>query len=364
MPEIIPFLPDIFSNDEAIFSELDVKKSDKISSIFITVYKHLKAKVVTVKKFGGFEINSNNFLIETNNGTYLLKLFDQLDDFKLNALEKQFALMAWLFKQKVPCPFPIRGSEKAYICAVESGEWVSLMTFVLGSYFPERETCDSRKMGETVGKFHAQLRTAPDRLKPNRQYPLLSSLDHEMFGAVLSGSNNILLSFPEEYRNILIENKNFLDKIWNKVLTYNDQFVESEQSLTHIDIHPHNVIVRGGELVAFLDFDSLMHAPLKMMLGFSAYKLLRKVISRQKTKLPQSEICDLVDGYLEGVYEYLPEIRSEKSVIALFTFTEICRRIAYIFRLNIQDNNPEWNHVLAIQISGLKEVEILFERSD
>ena len=119
--------------------------------------------------------------------------------------------------------------------------------------------------------------------------------------------------------------------------------------------------MNDGKVAAFLDFDSLMWAPLKMMLGFSAYKLLRQSISMKINRISKQEIRGVLDEYLEGVYKYLPELRTEKKVLALFACTEICRRIAHILRLNIQENNIEWNHVLAIQISGLKEVIILFD---
>lgn len=237
---------------------------------------------------------------------------------------------------------------------------MSVMTFISGVYFPGKETCNIRAVGEAVGKFHAQIKSAPDTLKPNRRYPYLSDVDNEMFESIILDPHKKLSHFPEEYKQILITNRFFLDHTWNKVLAQASKAMESEQGLVHIDIHPHNVIMNNGKLAAFLDFDSLMHAPLKIMIGFSAYKLLRQIVCKKKKKLSRQSTDDLVESYLEGIYKYLPELRSDKKIIGLFALTEICRRIAYILRLNIQENNSEWNHVLAIQISGLKEVEQLF----
>jgi len=358
------FSEDIFSNETPIFSEIDRQKSDKIKFIFNTFYDHLQADVITVRKSGGFEINSNNFLIETENASYLLKLFDKLDETEAVSLEKQAALMSWLFNHEASCPSPVKGEGQRYICSIGNGEWAGLMTFVSGLYFPGSYACDVRKMGEAVGLFHAQLRAVPNELKPDRQYPFLSTLDKEMFERVLSDSNNELVKFPESEKSLLIENKSLLLNTWNKVLTFESELSKSEQGVVHIDLHPHNVIMNNGELSAFLDFDSLMIAPVKMMIGFSAYKLLRQVVSKSRNQLSRQEINDVVESYLEGVYKYFPEFRCERNIISLFASAEICRRIAYILRLNIQDENIQWNHVLVIQIKGLKEIEILFDILD
>lgn len=360
MLKIDDFSPDIFSKDKPIFSDIDRKKSDEIKTVFNAWYGYLEAEITIIKKFGGLEINSNNFLIETNKGVYILKTLKRTDSFKLDILEKQSTLMTWLFQSHLPCPLPIKNMKETYVCEVED-KWVSLMTFVPGLYFSGGEADNIMGLGEAVGLFHAQLKCAPNEFIPSRQYPQLSDLDKEMFDAVVCGAQDRLSLFPEEDKKLLIDNKSFLAEIWAKVLDYQNEFIESEKSLTHIDLHPHNVLMNDGKVAAFLDFDSLMWAPLKMMLGFSAYKLLRQSISMKINRISKQEIRGVLDEYLEGVYKYLPELRTEKKVLALFACTEICRRIAHILRLNIQENNIEWNHVLAIQISGLKEVIILFD---
>lgn len=358
------FSRDIFFDETPIFSEIDVKKSERIKAVFDTLYSNLNEEVTKVLKAGGFEINSNNFLIETTKASYLLKLSAKLSDAESVSLEKQSSLMAWLFNHQVPCPSPIKGKGGTYICPALDDEWVNLMTFVSGQYFPGSDECNIRKMGEAVGYFHTQLRLVPTELKPDKQYPYISSLDNEMFETTLLDSSSKLLNFPNSEKSLLLENKSLLLNSWSTVLAFEEHFMESERGLIHIDLHPHNLIMNQGELAAFLDFDSIMNAPLKMMIGFSAYKLLRQVVSRRTRQLSREEMNNLVESYLDGIYKYLPELKCGKNTLAIFTRTEICRRIAYILKLNIQDKNTQWNHVLAIQINGLKEIEILFDLLD
>jgi hypothetical protein len=56
---------------------------------------------------------------------------------------------------------------------------------------------------------------------------------------------------------------------------------------------------------------------------------------------------------------FLPDLELSPKAIAIFAYTEICRRIAYILCLNIFESDPSWNHVLEVQIMGLAEVELL-----
>ena len=75
--------------------------------------------------------------------------------------------------------------------------------------------------------------------------------------------------------------------------------------------------------------------------------------------MSQEEKRTLVYDYLEGATLFLPDLDVSTKSIAIFAYTEICRRIAYILRLNIFESNPSWNHVLEIQIAGLVEVGLL-----
>ena len=103
-----------------------------------------------------------------------------LSNKELEDLEKQHALMAWLYKEEVSCPHPYVGKENVYVNRVDDGKYISLLHFVNGKYFPGTDIPDIRKIGEAVGKFHAQLNLAPNEFKPNRQYPHLSSTDKEI----------------------------------------------------------------------------------------------------------------------------------------------------------------------------------------
>lgn len=358
------FKPDIFSETKPVFSDISFERTEEIKSLFEINYGFLDTEVNRVRKFGGIEINSNNFRIETDKGQFILKIFDDLSENELAAIEKQHALMGWLYMKEVSCPRPQIGKRQVYVNQIEGGKYISLLHFVDGKYFPGKGSPDIRKTGEAVGKFHVQLKRAPIELKPNRQYPHLSDLDKAMFERVIFNLQNELPHFPEQQQVLLVDNQNLLAQVWDKVLSYQDAYLQSEHEFVHIDIHPHNVIMNEEGLPIFLDFDSLMQAPIKMMLAFSAYKLLRQFISSSENERAKEEMVMLTEQYLEGVFNYFPELRLPTKSLAIYAYTEICRRIAYILRLNILENNHEWNHVLAIQISGLCEVGFLFGVND
>jgi hypothetical protein len=134
---------------------------------------------------------------------------------------------------------------------------------------------------------------------------------------------------------------------------------ECDFALLHLDLHPHNMIMKNSRVGAFIDLDSLMLGPINVMVGFSAFKLVRQAVC-ERISLPEIEPTELLGSYLDGVYRNLTKLEVDRTQISLFAYAEVCRRIALIFRLNLVDNNSLWNHVLDIQIRRLLEIEILF----
>ena len=362
MSIITPFSSDIFTEVKPNFINTEKKIHHDLENIFENFYIGLDAKIRKIKKSKGIEINSNNFLIETNKDSYLLKLFSGINECDKKYLEKQYSFVAWIYDNKLPCPRPIKNKYQKYICDIGNKRFACLMTYIDGSFFPGIDAYNIREIGETVGKFHCILNSAPKELMPKKKYTHLSQLDLENFNEVVSMSGEKLFFFTDSQRNMLLSNRDFLVEIWERVLGGQEEFINSEQGLVHIDIHPHNIIMRNGKISAFLDFDSLMRGPFKMMFSFSAYKLLRQVVFRDIKRNFLKGMYKYVDEYLDGVYRYYPDLKAEKKHMAIFAYTEICRRIAIILKLNIQEGNSKWNYVLPIHISGLFEVKELFEQ--
>ena len=79
-----------------------------------------------------------------------------------------------------------------------------------------------------------------------------------------------------------------------------------------------------------------------------------KGVKKKKKSMPKNE----------QLAAYADEISLEE--VSSYDFlslskAEVMRRICLIFRINLLDNNSDWNHVLPIQIAHLFEADILFK---
>lgn len=358
------FQADIFSQSEPQYIDCDVTQQGELTSVISKHYAHLDLKVIDIRQSGGIEINSNNFLVETDKGTYLLKLIQQLaagtpESDQRDLLERQYALIDWLHEREVPSPKPVKASTKKYVCDISPERSASFARFVQGSYFSGAQEC-VQAVGSAVGRMHAVLKETPTELQITREVPAFSPEAKAVFFAVLENKHAEQSVFSTEHQTLLTEVTPFLSAIWDAVLGHEQIYSESPRGLQHIDLHPHNILMKANHVAAFLDFDSLKLGPLKSMLGFSAFKLLRQVVCASGNRLTVNEKRNLVTDYCNVIFEHLPELRSDLKSISLFAYAEVCRRISIIFKLNIVDNSPVWNHVLAIQIVGLNEIESLF----
>jgi len=358
------FLPDIFSQSDPVYSDIDVSIKGELTAAIREHYAHLELKVIDIRKSGGIEINSSNFLVKTDKGTYLLKLFQQLavdvaGIEQRELLEKQYALIDWLHEREVPSPQAIKASTQKYVCDIDSKRSASLMSFIQGSYFSGAQE-SVHAVGDAVGRMHSVLKGIPDDLQLTGEIPGFSLEEKAIFTAVVENRHTEQSVFSVEHQALLAESKYFLSTIWDEVLDHEQTYFQSPRGLQHIDLHPHNILMNGFHVAAFLDFDSLKLGPLKLMLGFSAFKILRQVVCASGNSLEVAEQRELVNNYCDAIFVHLPELRSDLKSISLFAYAEVCRRISIIFKLNIVDSNSQWNHVLAIQIAGLKEIESLF----
>jgi hypothetical protein len=357
------FTPDLFSRSQPIFEEVSAQRKEALSELFLNNFGKIDAIVNFIRQAGGLEINSSNFAVHTNQGPYLLKVHRDLNAQDREIIEDQSALVEWLRNSGQPVPAPLRGQTGDYLCSTGDGNWISAMSFVEGEYFTGRPQ-SIQAVGRAVGDFHAALLNVPKDFRLERQYPMLTDIDREVFRTVTASEDAALSKFSIQHRELLKRHQRLLSETWERVLDYYPQFSSSESGLVHIDLHPHNMLLRDNRLIAFLDFDSLMEGPLNMMLGFSCYKLLRQVLCVEGWIGDGLQRSHLVDEYLNAVVSRCDRFFTNPEQLALFAYTEVCRRIAFIFRLNLLENNSTWNDALPMQIMGLREIQWLFGESN
>jgi hypothetical protein len=123
-------------------------------------------------------------------------------------------------------------------------------------------------------------------------------------------------------------------------------------------MHPHNLIVKNGQINAVLDFDSCKRIPLGISLAFNALKQCRQTISNDNDIY---EFKKIADTYIEIISNQISCKDFSSYDFLNLSKLEVMRRVCLIFRLNLCDNNSKWNHILPVQIAHLFESDKLFK---
>lgn len=354
------FQPDLFSDPLPHFYSMENNRHEarEISALFTGHYKKHGGSPVAIWKSGALEVNSRNFRIDTDRGTVLLKKLSPSANEK-PVLENQQALVGWLKNEGIPVPAPILADDGYYLCPSGNSEYWTAMTFVEGRFFTGGNDSVANA-ARAIGHLHKTLKAAPAALPIDRRYAHLSADDRTLFEEVLTGDPEVLANFDELDARLLEQSREFLQRNWQTVLRHQEIYRSSEAELIHIDLHPHNLLMLEDRVAAFIDFNSLKAGPLNMMLGFSAYKLLRQAVQTADQAMTVANCRALTNNFLDNFYAELPELAAGRDSVGIFALAEVCRRIGIIFHLTLRRRDKTWNHVLKVHLAGIREIELLF----
>lgn len=329
-----------------------------ISACFVRHFGRPDRAPLAIWKSGGIEVNSSNFRIDTMNGRYLLKRLSLTRDQMLTT-ENQQSLVAWLYEIGIPVPRPIRSKENTYLCLTENNDCWAAMSFVEGRFF-EGGVSSLQNAACAIGRLHRVLQTRLDTAALGRHYVHLSEDDAQLFAEVLTNQHAKLPSFSDKDVLLLRKSHSILSRAWDMVSAHRDAFRSAPIGLIHIDLHPHNILMKGDSVSTFLDFNSLKIGPLNMMLGFSAYKLLRQSVQYTDPGMGTAKCQTLTDKFLDCYFDEFPDFSAPRESIGNFALAEVCRRLGIIFRLNLRYRNTLWNHMLKVHLTGIREIGQLF----
>lgn len=347
------FESDIFSNKIPVWNQINNKEINFFNNLCKHIPKSYISELSNVYYSGAFEINSNNYRIESKEGKSILLKKWPLGTNK-NNVEKIQKLINWLHDKKIPVPFSGVFVDESFVLHFEGALW-SFNLFNNGNYYTGSDN-ELESVAKITGKLAITLFDLPSELAPGKGPLHLSSNDDFIINKMAVERDNWSNYFGVENASLLNLHWDYIFSTWNKL--YNNDLNSGTIVPCHFDMHPHNLIVKDGEVVAVLDFDSCKKIPLGYSLAFNALKQCRQFLSLNKKNTSYKEV---VDFYLKNlISEISLEEVSSYDFLSL-SKAEVMRRICLIFRINLLDNNSDWNHVLPIQIAHLFEADILFK---
>lgn len=350
------FTPDIFSRSQPRFENISQDILKEINNVLLVHYSHLGNAAVTAKQLSGLEINSRNFKVCTGSGIYALKRIN--NKLYRASYSNQLALSQQLLKQGIQFPRIIH-SDEGTLFSVQNDDniWV-LAEFVEGDYFSGR-----RDYFFAIAHAIGNLQHSLDTIDP-------SGIPLSIAAGSWNHTNNIIIElfqrendwdrlFPKSESDALRREGRIIEKSFEMVVD-RIPYINSRIVPTHIDLHPHNILMTSENTPVFVDVDSIQRAERTQSLAFATYKLARQYVvyeglTTSKDKITRDTRC-FVDTIIHAAGLNNIDIKD----FPILATVEVLRRIALIVELNMLKGNREWNAVLHMHFMALHEIPLMF----
>jgi Ser/Thr protein kinase RdoA (MazF antagonist) len=350
------FKPDIFSNPVPAFSPVRPEAVDAVMSAYERMFG--SAPVSSIEQFGGNEVNSNNFKIVLESGRKLL-LKRLPGSAKSPVMRRQLALIEWLAEKGTAIAPLLRSVEGRPFESWHSAYWCGF-EFVDGNFF-EGGLDQVEQASKAIGDMQLALSGVPESIVPpakwDYDYQRLKAAADDMFAR----SSEWVGFFGEEGAASLSE-------AWQpRVLPALAQVEEmggllerSGVAVCHADLHPHNLLMGDGQFGAVIDFESFTRMPIATALGFATYKLMRQhCVAQGMDEADEAKIAADSRIFIDGVATASGRGEAAHN-LQTGAVIELYRRMTIIFRLNLDQQNTAWNHVLTMHLNGLEEIPLIF----
>jgi serine/threonine protein kinase len=349
------FKSDFFSNSKPIFSIASPEIKALVTATVATFYPQIGKISNSIYQNGGLEINSNNFLFYVGDCGYVLKRGKFKSEYDLTNVRTQVELAGWLLKQGSEFPEIIFSENSSSKVVVDGHYYWYLMYFINADFFSGVSN-EFLNAGEGMARLFCSLAEVPKNLIVDHHVlpPAQDSLDIAELAENCKKEWPLLFGEPSY---LLVESWGYIKDTLEETIQLESKITDS-MGLCHIDLHPHNLLMQESKVSAILDFGSLVQAPIYSSIAFNLFKLARQTIALKNGDYLNA---DFINQKNIVVSSFLTKnLIPENADLGKYAKVEIMRRLLLILKLNIENNNSDWNHVLPIQINALKEAEMIF----
>ncbi|MBA3704877.1 MAG: hypothetical protein H0W84_02945 [Bacteroidetes bacterium] len=328
------FKENIFSVKHPTFSPLKDFDKTELSEI---IKKHYPSLIITgIEKIGAFEINSNNWKIESGLESFILK---KVDISKSEALSTQADWTSQLQTYAFPTLRFLKNKEERLI-STEGNDVYCITYFEDGHYFGSSydEWIDLLRNLKLLFDYSAKYKSSSS-LIPSRIFftsdedQLIAQI--KFFPEIKNITNTQLSLIIEEYKQ--------LKQIF--------QAKKLKHSVFHIDIHPHNLIINNNKLILLTDFESFQVTTTEVSLGFGIYKCMRQLLTLENDPLRIKERILELKIQFETIfpgYDFIELLTLGKI--------DILKRLLFILKEILDKKEPKWLFMLGTQLDSLEEI--------
>ena len=346
------FEEDVFSKKKISWSKKNIKDEKLIKRIKSFLKSNNFGKLIYIKKRLGLEANSQNFKVKIDTNVYLFKKWSK--HLSLKKIDNIIELNRDLMKKNSLVPSIVKINKKARFHI--HGNYWSFYNFIEAEHYSGSNNEFSNFSFE-LGKLFNELKKIKKKNKPTEDLKYYSQDDLKILLKIKKIKNKWKSIFGAKLEKKLKNNFKIIEDVYmqNSKKTKITKHIQ----IAHIDLHPHNILVRKRRVIAFLDLESCKQINAGYAIAFCCLKICKQTIIKNKVK-DIKFVIKYIKKFKKEVSKNYPLINTFFPNFFYFATSEVLRRIMIIFSQNLKGNKT-WNKVLGIQIDHLKEAKILFK---
>ena len=351
------FAADIFSRSQPKFECVSSSVFSEISRVIGTYYSSLEDKVISVEQLSGLEVNSKNFRVMIGSHVYALKQIGNPDN--IQAFNTQLAISQELLNNGIQFPRIVNDDDGALLSFHEDGRFWVLTEFIEGNYF---SGCSKQffTIADAIGSMQNTLESIVSR----QHLPVWASAEtwkqtKKMLFDLIDRKEEWSTLFPTLEYNLLIEEYDSLVNSFYQVVDHIPNFHYSTVP-SHIDLHPHNILIAKCNVPIFVDVDSLQLTDRTQCLAFTTYKLARQNVVYEGFASDQRTIEKATKKFVNKVVQAANLEHINVADFPLAAKIEILHRIAIVTDYHIHKKYRQTNPILQMQLIALREIPLIF----
>ncbi len=356
------FLPNNHSKWQIAYRAVAPEVYEEIAAVFLKHYGEEGDRVLSIEQVDETEINSNNFKVTFMRGatehTMLLRRYGEKRDKAL--LEATALVLSHLQQRGVKVPNILR-SRTGNTFEHEGANTHTAFEFLDGHHF-RGELSEIAAVATGLAKLHQALEDLPNKSELERAVAFpptmieLRTYDQDIWERILSAAKEAdeKRADPEFDAKLISREALIRDALEN---TQPGQYAHLPRSLVHFDLHPHNILTDGTDLLAIIDLDSLRSLPPMHAVAFALHRLVRQRVVHTAPEDINQATKQAISVFLEAYSTVMPMSSEELASIPYFIRHEALSRLSYAMKDYYFNNNPAWKGDLDKQTATIAEAK-------
>ena len=315
--------------------------------------------VLKIEQVLEVEVNSNNFKITLGNGKKFL-LRKHIANKDKNIVDRTFNIVEYLKSKNVKTPKIIKNIKGETI--IGEDEIYTLFEFLEANHY-RGTLAELKSAGLEIGRLDQALADLPDNFDFKKELSLpekveeMRSYSLDIWQQIFNKAREKSSLYPQDPFH-----KEFLEKEEFIIQTVKENTRRSGSDVfgvVHFDLHPHNLLADGKEIVSIIDFDSLRFLEKMRALSFAIHRMVRQYIIYNNLSDYSKFAKEAKNIFLESYKKVCDIEESKLEDISYFVKDEALCRLTFAMKDEYFNDNSAWRQDLHKQLSNIKEADYL-----